>query len=92
MLDDLHDAIDTDDGVMDDLRAPAVAVLGACEVNGIATLSLAHEDTIPHHNGIHTLQDMVFVSIRVHLCNPWEIISPCPLGRDLNYLNQGYPM
>ena len=71
MLDDLHDTIDTDDGVMDDLCAPSVAVLGACEVNSIATLSLAHEHAIPHHNSVQTLRDMALVSIRVH---PWEVI------------------
>ena len=38
---------------MYDLCAPAVAVLGASEVNGIATLSFAHEHAIPHHNGVH---------------------------------------
>lgn len=75
MLDDLHDAIDTDDGVMDDLRAPAVAVLGACEVNGIATLSFAHKHAIPYHDGVRTLQDMALVSIRVHLCDPWDIMA-----------------
>ena len=50
---DLHNAIGTNNGVMYDLCAPTVAVLGASEVNGIATLSFAHEHAIPHHNGIH---------------------------------------
>ena len=40
----------------------------------------------------NTLQDMAFVSICAIRARPWEIISPCPLGRNLNYLNQGYPM
>ena len=72
---DLHNAIGTNNGVMYDLCAPAIAVLGASEVNGIATLSFAYEHAIAHHNGVHTLQDMVFVSIRVHLCNPWDIMA-----------------
>ena len=75
MLDDLHNAIGTDNSVMDDLCAPSVAVLGACEVNGIATLSFAHKHAIPYHDGVRTLQDMDLVSIRVHLCEPWDIMA-----------------
>ena len=54
---------------------PSVPIFRACEVNGIATLSFAHEDTIPHHDGVRTLQDMALVSIRVHLCDPWDIMA-----------------
>ena len=32
-------------------------------------------NAIPHHNGVHTLQEMAFVSIRVNLCDPWDIMA-----------------
>jgi hypothetical protein len=37
------------------LSAPAVSPLGACEVDRVASLSLADKHAIPHYNGIHTL-------------------------------------
>jgi hypothetical protein len=42
----LHNTIGTEDGVMDDMRAPSVAILRAGEINGIAPLHFAHEDAI----------------------------------------------
>ena len=45
-FDNLHNAIGTEDGVMDDMCAPAVAILRAGEINGIAALHFAHEDAI----------------------------------------------
>jgi hypothetical protein len=46
MLDCLRDILGISHGVMHQLRAPAVAILRAGEINGIAALHFAHEDTI----------------------------------------------
>ena len=46
MLDDLRNAIGANDGIVDDLRAPSVAVLYTVTKDGITCHILAHEDTI----------------------------------------------
>ena len=52
MFDDLHDAIGTDDGVVEYLRAPSVTVLYAVTKDGISRYILTHEDTITDDKGI----------------------------------------
>ena len=46
MFDDLRNAISANDGIMDYLRAPSVAVLYTVTEDGIACHILTHEDTI----------------------------------------------
>ena len=46
MLDDLRNAIGANDGIVDYLRAPSVAVLYTVTEDGITCYILAHEDTI----------------------------------------------
>ena len=53
MLDDLHDTICMNDGVMNNLRSPSVAELKVRKINSIAFLYLTDVDAITHHNGIH---------------------------------------
>ena len=53
MLYDLHNSIGMDDGVMNELRSPSVAVFDTRKINSIAFLYLADKDAITHHNGIH---------------------------------------
>jgi hypothetical protein len=46
VFNDLHNTIGANDGIMDYLRAPSVAILRAGEIDGIAPLHFAHEDAI----------------------------------------------
>ena len=46
MLDDLRNAIGANDGIIDYLRAPSVAVLYTVTKDGITCHILTHEDTI----------------------------------------------
>ena len=52
MFDDLPNAIGANDGIMDYLRAPSVAVLYAVTKDGISRYILTHEDTITDNEGI----------------------------------------
>lgn len=52
MFDDLHDAIGTDDSVVEYLRAPSVAVLYAVTKDGISCYMLAHKDAITDNERI----------------------------------------
>ena len=52
MLDDFLYHLRIADGVMHNLRAPAVAVLGACKIDGIAFLSFADEHAIADDDSV----------------------------------------
>ena len=53
MFNDLHDTIGTDNGVMHQMRAPAVPPLHPGHIHRITMLSFAYKHAIPHHNGVH---------------------------------------
>ena len=48
----MHNAIGTEDGVMDDMRAPSVTVLYAVTIYGITRHILTHEDAVVDDNGV----------------------------------------
>jgi hypothetical protein len=53
VLYNLHDTIGMNDGVMNELCSPSVAVFNACEINSIAFLYFTHEDTITDDYSVH---------------------------------------
>lgn len=53
MFDDLHNTIGTEDGVMDDMCTPSVAVLYAVTIYGITRHILTNEDAVVDDNGVH---------------------------------------
>ena len=49
----LHDTICMDDGVMNELRSPSVAVFDTRKINSIALLHLTDEDAITDKYSVH---------------------------------------
>ena len=49
----LYDTIGMEDGVMNELRSPSVAILGAVTEDCIACHILAHKDTIMDNERVH---------------------------------------
>ena len=54
-FDDLHDTIGMDDGVVNELRSPSVAVFDTRKKNSIALLYLTNKDAITNNHGIHSV-------------------------------------
>lgn len=52
MFYNLHDTICMDDGVMNNLRSPSVAVFKARKINSIALLYLTNKDAITDDYGV----------------------------------------
>ena len=52
MFYDLHNAIDTDDGVMHQLRAPSVAVFYAVTKDGVSLDELSNIDAIAENDRV----------------------------------------
>ena len=51
----MHNAIGTEDGIMDDMRAPSVTVLYAVTKDGVTRHILANEDAVVDDNGVDCL-------------------------------------
>ena len=53
MFDDLYNAIGMNNGIMDDMCTPSVAVLYAVTIYGITRHILTNEDAVVDDNGVH---------------------------------------
>ena len=51
----LYDTIGMDDGVMNELRSPSVAVFDTRKINGIALLYLTNKHAIVNNYGVHSV-------------------------------------
>ena len=51
----MHNAIGTEDGIMDDMCTPSVTVLYAVTKDGITRHILTHEDAVVDDNGVDCL-------------------------------------
>lgn len=71
----MRDILGVADGVVHLTDAPSIPPLRASEIDGITFRALLDEYTIVQEHRVHTLQEMAFVSIRVNLCDPWDIMT-----------------